>query len=176
MTSITDHGVRIECIRGDIARQNDIDVVVNAANAALAPGGGVAGAIHRAAGPDLYREAEGLAPIVPGEAVITGGYTLPNTYVIHCLGPRYGIDQPASELLAACYLNALALAEEKRARSIAFPAISAGAFGYPVDEAAHVAVATIRQAAADRESVRLVRFVLFGSHDYEVFAGHLEGE
>lgn len=176
MISITDYGVRIECIRGDITRQNDIDIVVNAANAALAPGGGVAGAIHRAAGPDLYREAERLAPIAPGEAVITDGHALPNTYVIHCLGPRYGIDQPASELLAACYMNSLALAEEKRSRSIAFPAISAGAFGYPVDEAAHVAVTTVQRAAADRESVRLVRFVLFGSHDYEVFAGHLDGD
>jgi len=84
-------GIRIECLRGDIASQADIEAVVNAANARLMPGGGVAGAIHRAAGPGLASECEPMAPIRPGEAVITGGHNLPNRFVIHCLGPVYGV-------------------------------------------------------------------------------------
>lgn len=151
----------IECVRGDITRQPDIDAVVNAANAELRPGGGVAGAIHRAAGPGLDRECRPLAPIRPGEAVITGAHDLPNRYVIHCLGPVYGRDEPAAELLASCYRNALRRAAEKSAASVAFPAISTGAFGYPMEQAARVAVEAVR-AELDRQSgVDLVRFVLF---------------
>jgi O-acetyl-ADP-ribose deacetylase (regulator of RNase III) len=151
----------IECVQGDITRQTDIDAIVNAANAELRPGGGVAGAIHRAAGPGLDRECRPLAPIRPGEAVITGAHNLPNRYVIHCLGPVYGRDEPADGLLASCYRNALRLAEEKGADSVAFPSISTGAFGYPMEAAARVAVAAVRAGLADAERVGRVRFVLF---------------
>jgi len=151
----------IECVQGDIARQTDIDAVVNAANAQLRSGGGVAGALHRAAGPGLAEECQPLAPIRPGQAVITGAHGLPNRHVIHCLGPVYGVDEPADELLAACYRNALELAEREGLRSIAFPALSAGAFGYPAAEAARVALATVLQTLPDCPGIERVRFVLF---------------
>jgi O-acetyl-ADP-ribose deacetylase len=164
----TVRGVRVECVRGDITSQEDVAAIVNAANAELRSGGGVAGAIHRAAGPGLAEEARPLAPISPGEAVITGAHDLPNRYVIHTLGPVYGQDRPEAELLASCYRNSLALAEEKAIDSVAFPAISTGIFGYPVEEAARVALGTVVEAAERLESVRLVRFVLFGEKDLEV--------
>ena len=162
------HGVTIECVRGDITAQDDVAAIVNAANAELRSGGGVAGAIHRAAGPELEREARPLAPIRPGEAVITGGHDLPNRYVIHTLGPVYGQDRPEAELLANCYRSALALAEESGIDSIAFPAISTGVFGYPVEEAAEVALRTVVEEAERLEHVRLIRFVLYGEQDLEV--------
>lgn len=168
------HGVRIECMRGNIADQVGVDAVVNAANAQLQTGGGVAGAIHRAAGPGLAEEARPLAPISPGEAVITGAHDLPNRYVIHCLGPVYGIDEPADELLTSCYRNALRLAEEHGVRSMAFPALSTGAFGYPVDEAARVALATILEEAPDLSVVTHIRFVLFSEDALEVHERVLE--
>lgn len=164
----TVHGVTVECVRGDITSQADVDAIVNAANARLESGGGVAGAIHRAAGPALAREARPLAPIEPGEAVITGAHDLPNRYVIHALGPVYGQDHPEAELLAGCYRNSLALAEENGIGSIAFPAISTGVFGYPVEEAARVALRTVIDEAETLRHVRLVRFVLFGEEDLEV--------
>ena len=160
--------VTVECIQGDITSQQDVDAVVNAANARLTPGGGVAGAIHRAAGPDLDEEAVPLGPIEPGEAVITGAHGLPNRYVIHTLGPVYGQDRPEAELLARCYRNSLVLAEDNGVGSIAFPAISTGIFGYPVEEAAEVALQTVREEVEGLERVRLVRFVLFGEKDLEV--------
>jgi O-acetyl-ADP-ribose deacetylase (regulator of RNase III) len=167
--------VTVECIRGDITAQGDVGAVVNAANARLAPGGGVAGAIHRAAGPDLAEEAVPLGPIEPGEAVITGAYGLPNRYVIHTLGPVYGQDRPEAELLARCYRNSLALAENNSVASIAFPAISTGIFGYPVEEAAETAMQTVREEAERLEVVRLVRFVLFGERDLEAHETVLSG-
>jgi O-acetyl-ADP-ribose deacetylase (regulator of RNase III) len=153
-------GVKIECAIGDITRQEGFDAVVNAANAQLMPGGGVAGAIHRAAGPGLAEECRPLAPIRPGQAVITGGHGLPNPYVIHCLGPVYGVDEPSDRLLADCYRNALALAEQYSLSSVAFPAISTGVFGYPLQEAAEVALSAVAKAAPSLASVRMVRFVL----------------
>ena len=160
--------VTVECIRGDITSQDDVEAVVNAANARLEPGGGVAGAIHRAAGPGLAEEAVPLGPIGPGEAVITGAHGLPNRYVVHTLGPVYGQDRPEAELLARCYRNSLALAEEEGLESIAFPAISTGIFGYPIEEAARVALDTISEEGQRLDQVRLVRFVLFGERDLEV--------
>ncbi len=154
--------VRIEVVRGDVARQVGFDAVVNAANAELRPGGGVAGAIHRAAGPGLDRECRLLAPIEPGEAVITGGHGLPNARVVHCLGPVYGVDEPAEELLRHCYRRALELADAEGLESIAFPALSTGAFGYPLDEAAPVAVDEVCRVAPRLESVRRIRFVVWG--------------
>ena len=167
--------VTVECIQGDITSQEGVDAVVNAANARLAPGGGVAGAIHRAAGPELAEEALPLGPIEPGEAVMTGAHGLPNRYVIHTLGPVYGQDRPEAELLSRCYRNSLALAEDNGVESIAFPAISTGIFGYPVEEAAEVALQTVREEAEGLERVSLIRFVLFGEKDLEVHERVLSG-
>jgi O-acetyl-ADP-ribose deacetylase (regulator of RNase III) len=151
----------VECVVGDIARQADCDAVVNAANAHLTTGGGVAGALHRAAGPGLAAEGRPLAPIRPGYAVVTSGHDLPNRWVIHCLGPVYGRDEPADRLLASCYVEALRRAEDELMKSIAFPAISTGAFGYPLKEAARIALRTVVDNAASHPSLRLVRFVLY---------------
>lgn len=162
-------GVAIECVQGDITGQRDIDVIVNAANAHLRTGGGVAGAIHAAAGPELEEETRPLAPILPGEAVITGAHRLPNRRIIHCLGPVYGRDEPAAALLASCFRDALLLADEHGMRSIAFPAISTGAFGYPVEEAARVATRTLVEEIPRLRSIALIRLVLFDLRDLEVF-------
>ena len=152
----------IECVEGDITDQQGFDAVVNAANSNLRAGGGVAGAIHRAAGPELDRACRPLAPIRPGDAVITPAFALPNKYVIHCLGPVYGRYEPAEELLASCYRRALELAEEHRIKSIAFPAISTGVFGYPLPEAARIAVSTVIADAAGHKHLRHICFVLWG--------------
>jgi O-acetyl-ADP-ribose deacetylase len=161
-------GVVIECVQGDISAQAGFAAVVNAANARLTPGGGVSGAIHGAAGPGLAAESAPLGPIRPGEAVITGGHRLPNPYVIHCLGPVYGTDEPAAKILANCYRNALRLAEERGIDSIAFPAISTGIFGYPSEDAADVAFRTVLGAASSLSSLKRIRFVLFSKADLEV--------
>lgn len=168
-------GVTVECIQGDITRQPDVDAIVNAANAELAPGGGVAGAIHRAAGPGLWEECRPLAPLRPGQSTITGGHELPNRHVIHCLGPVWGRDEPAAELLASCYRTALVLADEHELRSVAFPAISTGAFGYPVEPAAAEAMRTIALAAPGLVSVQLIRFVLFSEAALRVHERALTG-
>jgi O-acetyl-ADP-ribose deacetylase (regulator of RNase III) len=166
--------VTIECVRGDIAAQWDVEAVVNAANSALRPGGGVAGAIHRAAGPGLEAECRPLAPIRPGQAVITGAHNLPNRRVIHCLGPVYGQDEPAGVLLAACYRNALALAERHGLTSIAFPAISTGIFGFPMDAAARVAIGTVLAEIPALASVKRIRFVLYGAADERIHVEALD--
>lgn len=166
--------VTIELVEGDIVAQEGIDAVVNAANAELMPGGGVAGAIHRAAGPGLAEECRPLAPIRPGRCVITGGHQLPSPHVIHCLGPVYGVDEPAAELLASCYRRALELAEAHGLTSVAFPAISTGAFGYPLEAATEVALTTVIEAAPRLRSVRRARFVLFGRQARDAHRSTLE--
>ena len=158
--------LQIECVQGDITLQPDMDAVVNAANAELMPGGGVAGAIHRAAGPRLAEACRPLAPIQPGQAIITPAFNLPNRAVIHCLGPVYGVDSPAETLLAACYRNALRLAEKEGLASVAFPAISTGIFGYPFSEAARIAIHTVLDESEQLSSVQRVRFVLYSREDY----------
>lgn len=160
-------GIEIECIKGDIASQDDFTAVVNAANAQLRMGGGVAGAIHRTAGPGLEEECTPLAPIKPGEAVITGGHKLPNKYVIHCLGPIYGVNKPEDEVLASCYREALKLAEESKIDSIAFPSISTGAFGFPLGEAAQIAFKTIKEMIPNLKQVKRIRFVLYDDKGLE---------
>lgn len=167
-------GVSVECVQGDIAEQADIDAVVNAANAELMPGGGVAGALHRAAGPGLAEECRPKAPIAPGEAVITGAHNLPNRRVIHCLGPVYGRDEPADRLLAECYRNSLRLADEAGLRSMAFPSISTGAFGYPVKPAARIAFGTILEELPRLASLKKIRIVLFGGEDLRIHETVLE--
>ena len=170
MAQVELNGKTVECVRGDITRQDDLEAVVNAANAQLMSGGGVAGALHAAAGPGLAEECRPMASIRPGEAVISGAHNLPNQYVVHCLGPVYGVDEPSDHWLAECYRNALELADSKAIESIAFPAISAGAFGYPVEGAAEVAMATVSQVLPRLGRVRYVRFVLFSAADEAVFS------
>ncbi|MAL97581.1 macro domain-containing protein [Hydrocarboniclastica marina] len=154
------NGITIELKLGDITHQDDIQAVVNAANRELMSGGGVAGAIHSSAGPELAEACKPLAPIRPGEAVITPAFDLPNDSVIHCLGPVYGQDTPSPDLLALCYKAALSVAETNEVKSVAFPAISTGAFGYPLDEAAEVALGAVLGVADDLVHVKLIRFVL----------------
>lgn len=161
--------IKVDCVLGDITQQFEFEAVVNAANAELRSGHGVAGAIHKAAGPGLEEECAPLAPIKPGQAVITGGHDLPNRYVIHCLGPMYGLDEPSDALLADCYRNALRLADQHGIVSIAFPAIATGIFGYPLVEAAEVATGTVASVAESLNSVGVVRFVL---HDEEALRVH----
>jgi O-acetyl-ADP-ribose deacetylase (regulator of RNase III) len=168
--------VHIECVIGDITKQVGFEAVVNAANALLLSGGGVAGAIHRAAGPGLAAECQALAPIKPGQAVITGGHDLPNPHVIHCLGPVYGVDEPSDVLLADCYRNALRLADEEGLVSVAFPAISTGFFGYPLTEAAEVALGAVARAAESLKSVGVVRFVLHDEAALRIHEKALEDE
>ncbi len=166
-------GVILEATKGDIINQPDIEAIVNAANAQLRTGGGVAGAIHSAAGYGLERETESLAPIKPGEAVITGGHELPNEYVIHCLGPVYGKDDPSDELLTDCYRNAFRRAIENDVRSIAFPAISTGAFGYPPEEACEIALNTSKEML-DQMPMDRIRFVLYSEDDYNLYCEKMD--
>jgi O-acetyl-ADP-ribose deacetylase len=151
--------VRIEAVQGDITRQTT-DAVVNAANEALAGGGGVDGAIHRAAGADdLQRACAELGGCVTGDAKATSGFALPARWIIHAVGPRWrGGTKGEAELLASCYRRSLEVADELGAKSVAFPAISAGIYGYPARRAAEVAIETIRSAATRVELVRLVAF------------------
>jgi len=151
--------MQIDAVTGDITAEN-VDAIVNAANETLLGGGGVDGAIHRAAGPELLAECRGLNGCAPGEAKMTGGYRLPARYVIHTVGPRWrGGHSGESEVLDQCYRNCLALAEQAGLASLAFPAISTGVFGYPLEAATEVAVAAV--AGHRPVHLALVRFVCF---------------
>lgn len=167
------HNLQIECIRGDLTQQPDMIAIANAANARLAGGGGLDGAINKAAGPELAKASRKLAPIKPGQAVLTPGFNLPNDFVIHCLGPVYGQDEPAAQLLGDCYRNALQLAEDKGIESIAFPAISTGVFGYPLEDAAEVALRAVIEAALDLTVVKRIRFCLFNDKHEQAHAEKL---
>jgi O-acetyl-ADP-ribose deacetylase len=166
---------KITLVKGDITEQR-ADAIVNAANGSLLGGGGVDGAIHRAGGPAILRECEHLRAtthrdgLAVGDAVATTAGQLPAGWVIHTVGPVYGTPDDAA-LLARCYVSSLALAEELGASSVAFPAISTGAFGYPVDEAAPIAVAAARGA---RSRVDDVRFVLFDERALATFEDALQ--
>jgi O-acetyl-ADP-ribose deacetylase len=163
--------VRIELVRGDITAQ-DVDAVVNAANGSLLGGGGVDGAIHAAGGPDVLAACRELrATTLPrglptGQAVATTAGRLRARWVIHTVGPVYAREQEPADLLRSAHVESLRVADEIGARSVAFPAISTGAYGYPVDEAAPVAVRSVHAARTD---VELVRFVLFGAAAHEAF-------
>jgi O-acetyl-ADP-ribose deacetylase (regulator of RNase III) len=160
--------LRATALRADITTLR-VDAIVNAANSSLLGGGGVDGAIHRAAGPELVAECRLLHGCKTGEAKLTQGYRLPAKFVIHTVGPVWnGGNAGEAGLLAACYRNSLALAEKHGVASIAFPAISTGVYGYPKDAAARIAVDTVRAFAA--QSVREVVFCCFSEDDRERYA------
>ena len=158
----------LELVRGDITKQ-DTDAIVNAANARLSPGGGVAGAIHRAAGLGLWEECKTLGDCRTGEAKLTSGHALRATYVIHTVGPVYSVTSPDAEDLRSCYRNSLRLADENGIRSISFPAISTGAFGYPLEEAVQISLATVTEYLKEETSLKLVRFVLYSQSAYDAY-------
>ena len=148
--------------RGDITKL-DVDAIVNAANSSLLGGGGVDGAIHRAAGPELLAECRTLGECPTGQARITRGYRLPARHVIHTVGPVWhGGTSGEPELLASCYRNSLALAVEHDVHTIAFPAISCGVFAYPIDDAAHIAVRETQRFVREHSTIESVLFVCFG--------------
>ena len=161
----------LKVVLGDLTKQTDIDAIVNAANSTLLGGGGVDGAIHRAAGPELLKECETLNGCEPGHAKITKGYNLPCKYVIHTVGPIYYYDsEGAPETLASCYRESLKLAKDYGIRKIAFPSISTGAYGYPVKEAAEIAVRTVKEFLKDNEeSFDIIEWVLFDKNTYGVY-------
>lgn len=160
---------QLEAVLGDITRQ-DVDAIVNAANRTLLGGGGVDGAIHRASGPELLAECRKLGGCETGQAKITGGYRLKARRVIHTVGPVWkGGRAGEAELLRACYRNSLELAAQHCLRSLAFPAISTGAYGYPLEAAAKIAVAAARDFLSRPSSVELVRFVCFRHEDLAVY-------
>lgn len=168
------NGILLQIVQGDITRQDDLEAIVNAANPSLLGGGGVDGAIHKAAGPELKKESSALAPLSTGQAVATEAYQLPQRFVIHCVGPVYGRDKPEDRLLSDCYRNALALAEEKKICSIGFPAISTGIYGYPLKDAALVMLTTILECLPGLKSLQLIRVVLFDLKTFEVHCAILE--
>ena len=163
----------LELTVGDITKQKT-DAIVNAANKRLAPGGGVAGAIHRAAGPKLWEECKKLQGCETGEAKITKGYDLSASYVIHTVGPIYSGSSKDLEKLASCYKESLKLAEEYGIKSIAFPALSTGYFGYPIKEAANIALRTVVDELNKKGTINLVRFVLFDKNSLSVHEKALE--
>ena len=163
---------KLEVHQGDITLLQ-VDAIVNAANRSLLGGGGVDGAIHRAAGPELLAECRTLGGCPTGEARLTQGYRLPARFVIHTVGPVYKGRPEDPQLLAGCYRNSLALAARKGARSIAFPAISCGVYGYPIADAVRIAVETTIAFLAEDDRIERVIYVLFSDEDRLVYEDHI---
>ena len=160
---------RVEVVQGDITTL-DVDAVVNAANASLLGGGGVDGAIHRAAGPELLEACRKLGGAATGEVKLTPGFRLPAKYVLHAVGPVWhGGDRGEAELLKSCYRNALELAASHGLRSVAFPSISTGAYGYPIEEAAKIAQTTVRDFLRENARPERVVFCCFSARDRDVY-------
>ncbi len=164
---------RVEVVSGDITTLK-VDAIVNAANEQLLPGGGVCGAIHQAAGPELARECATVGGCPTGEARITRGHRLPARHVIHTVGPVWrGGGEGEDDLLAACYRNSLDLARDSGLVSIAFPAISTGIFGYPLERATGIAVATVKDWLADNQEFERVVFAVFGEAAQQAYRAAL---
>src|SRR5262249_42769475 len=160
---------KIEIYRGDITKL-EVDAIVNAANTTLLGGGGVDGAIHRAAGPGLLAECRTLGGCRQGEAKMTRGYHLPSQFVIHTVGPVWrGGKHGEAQTLADCYRNSLQLAVKNEIKTIAFPAISCGAYGYPIEGAAHIAIKTTRDFLATDNEIRKVIFAVWGEDVYDAY-------
>ena len=164
---------RLELVQGDITHQ-DTDAIVNAANNSLLGGGGVDGAIHRAAGPELLAECRMLGGCETGNAKITRGYRLKARHVIHTVGPVYRGSPRDAELLASCYRRSLEIASAQHLKSVAFPSISTGAYGYPVNEAAPVALQAAIDYLKSHTEIELVRFVLFDRRTLEAYRQALD--
>ncbi len=173
----TPPGTVIQLVKGDITKISDVDAIVNAANRSLLGGGGVDGAIHHAAGPGLLEECRALHGCETGEAKLTGAYNLPCRYVIHTVGPVWrGGQYQEPELLGDCYRNSLRIAVDHEIRSVAFPSISTGVYGYPVEEAARVALNAVSQfIEAHPGKLDLVEWCLFDWHTYKVYEETLDG-
>ncbi len=163
---------RLEVQQGDITRMK-VDAIVNAANSSLLGGGGVDGAIHRAAGKDLLAECRSLGGCPVGEARITRGYLLPARYVIHTVGPVYQGTVSDAVLLSRCYENSLKLAAAYHLATIAFPAISCGAYGYPIEKACRIAIDTCRKSLDVSSEIQKIIFVLFSDKDYAIYKSAL---
>jgi len=168
----------ISLVRGDITRQ-EVDAIVNAANSGLMGGGGVDGAIHRAGGPDILKECKEIVAIQgkcpAGQAVITGGGKLPAKYVIHAVGPIWrGGSSNEEEKLASAYRECLKLAVQYEAKTVAFPSISTGAYGFPTDKASQIAISEAREFCAGNNNLEEIRFVLFDERTYDFFKSALD--
>ncbi len=164
---------KLEVMQGDITKLA-VDAIVNAANSSLLGGGGVDGAIHRAAGPELLKECRTLAGCPTGEARITKGYTLPARHVIHTVGPIYSGKPRDKTLLTGCYQNSLKLAAENNVHSLAFPAISCGVYGYPIEEACKIAVDTICSFLKKNQDIDKVIFMLFSPMNLNVYEKYVK--
>ena len=166
----------IKLLKGDITKITDVQAIVNAANESLLGGGGVDGAIHRAAGPQLLEECRTLHGCPTGEAKITKGYHLPCDYVIHTVGPIWrGGEWREAELLASCYEKSLTVAVENGIRSIAFPSISTGVYGYPVDKAAKTAVHTVNRFLSEHpDKIAVVYWVLFDDRTFDAYQTEID--
>ncbi len=169
---------RVEIVRGDITKE-DTDAIVNAANSGLMGGGGVDGAIHRAGGPEILKECKEIVKkqgrLPPGEAVITTAGKMPARHVIHTVGPIYSGSTDDPVTLASCFTESLKAADANGLKSVSFPAISCGVYGYPLDEAATVALGAVAEYARGKTGVEIVRFVLFDERAYEAFAKAADG-